>query len=140
MITGFLAESTSTLQAIVFPFTSPVPLAIVRHAVVRVLRRLADRLDVLDRLADFLVELFYCSVERILIRDPEDDLQPAIRRRDGHIVAIRRRLPAVRHFKPNAALFMGEDVGIPGRVRRLSLIGLVRLSVGWLLFLVCGVS
>ena len=39
--------------------------AIVRHAVVRVLRRLADRLDVLDRLADFLVELFHGRVERM---------------------------------------------------------------------------
>src|SRR5712692_8550368 len=83
-------------------------LAVMRHAIVFVRGALIRSLDVLDCLAQFLVQVLYRHIESVLIRDPKDHLQTVVRGRDSYNFTVRFCLPAFGKFKLNAGFFVAK--------------------------------
>src|SRR5260221_14111468 len=78
------------------------------HAVMGVGSAFVSALNVLDRFAQFLVEVFHCRVEGIFIRNPKHHLQAVVSSGDGDDFSIRLCFPAFWQLKLDTRFFMVE--------------------------------
>src|SRR5437588_10133113 len=84
----------------------------VGHAIVLVFLALAGRLNILDGLAQLLIEFLHRSIESVLVWNPKHDLNAIVGRRDCYHFAVGFCLPSLRYFELNTCIFVGENVAV----------------------------
>jgi hypothetical protein len=79
------------------------------HAIVSVCGTFVRRLDVLDRLTQFVGEVLYGGIEGVLIGYIKDHLQTVVRARHSHNLPIWFCFPALWQFELDAGSLVAEE-------------------------------
>lgn len=84
------------------------------HAIMSVRGPFVRRLDVLDRLAQFVVQVLYGRIEGVLIGHIKDHLQTVVRGRYSHNLPIWFCFPALWQFELDARSRVAEEAVLLG--------------------------